>query len=153
MDSICFGRILISETPGAGRRIPAVSQGGPHRVRTPLKKKKKKALTGLEGTGAGGQAKSPGLVPSTSSLLPVGHGQMMCEASREAPSLAGSLLCSRGSSAVILALTPDNLVLSRTGPWFLGKQGAGGHVSQRGWEGKSAAPCDAQSKLKNIKTT
>lgn len=92
----------------------------------PLKKKKKKALTGLEGTGAGGQAKSPGSVPSTSSLLPVGHGQMMCEASREAPSLAGSLLCSRGSSAVILALTPDNLVLSWTGLWFLGKQGARG---------------------------
>lgn len=61
--------------------------------------------------------RAPGSVPSAGSLLPAGHGQMMCEASREAPSLAGSLLCSRGSSAVILALTPDNLVLSRTGQW------------------------------------
>lgn len=59
--------------------------------------------------------RAPGSVPSAGSLLPAGHGQMMCEASWEAPSLAGSLLCSRGSSAVISVLTPDNLVPSRTG--------------------------------------
>jgi len=70
--------------------------------------------------------RAPGSVPSAGSLLPAGHGQMMCEARREAPSLAGSLLRSRGSSAVISALTPDNLVLSRRGRWVLGKQRGGG---------------------------
>lgn len=82
----------------------------------------------------------PGSVPSAGSLLPAGHGQMMCEPSREAPSLAGSLLCSRGSSAVILALTPDNLVLSRRGQRFFSKAGGmegvgGGACSKVGKEG------------------
>lgn len=131
-----WGGILTGQEPGGGcpqqpcsstGAIPAVSQGGFPQGEIPLKSKTQP--TGLKEPELVAKPRAAGPVPSAGSLLPAGQGQMMCEASREAPSLAGSLLCSRGSSAVILALTPDNLVLSRTGWWFLGKCRVGNGVS------------------------
>lgn len=161
MGPICFGGILVSYEPEAGgRMIPAsppqhggypsralgcVWGGCPHLARSPLKN----TPLGPKEPERAAKPRAPGLVPSAGSLLPAGHGQMMCEA----PSLAGSLFCSRGSSAVILALTPDNLVLSRTGRWFLGKRGGRGGVGVAGWcvsneAGKERVRClcSAQSK-------